>query len=153
VRQLRALVLQNPRGYATAPPEIRLDRLLELAPGTRIVLTADPECPLCRTAVAALATRTGRASAVVLLHTPTDAYQEWATDGLTVVTDRDAWRPVAHLTPPVLLRLRPDGVVDDLVLPVAADQIAAALDGWSDTHMTPTQGESDVAHAGADPAR
>ena len=42
-----------------------------------------------------------------------------------------AWSQIAHLEPPLLLRLDPDGTVTDLVLPVSESDVDSALRAWS----------------------
>ncbi|GLW89783.1 hypothetical protein [Actinokineospora globicatena] len=127
VRLLRATVARDPGGFASAGAEIDLGARF----AGRVVVAADTGCPLCREVVGRL---TG---AVVLTHEPAEA---WDTE-LEVVSDREAWRAVSHLAPPVLMLVGTNGVVRRVALPARAGQVDEVLDDW---------GVRGGAHAGTD---
>ncbi|MFC6087820.1 hypothetical protein [Saccharothrix lopnurensis] len=116
VRLLRAAVARDPQGFSAAQPDIVLGERF----AGRVVLAADSGCPLC-VAVARRLT-----DAVLLTHEPPGA---WDTP-LDVVSDREAWRSVSHLAPPVLMRVDATGRVARLALPVREEQVDEVLDEW-----------------------
>ncbi|SES41615.1 hypothetical protein [Actinokineospora terrae] len=126
VRLLRAVVGRDAGGFSGAAD-------IELGPrfAGRVVLAADTGCPLCREVAERLT------DAVLLTHEPASAWDV----GLDVVSDREAWRAVSHLAPPVLMSVGADGVVRRVSLPVRAEQVDAVLDDW---------GVRGGAHAGSD---
>ena len=124
VRLLRGMVLRDTHGYAATGP----DTVLGPRFAGRVVLAADTGCPLCVAAaerVAALAPRS-----VLLTHEPPSAWDGRGA-GLEVVADREAWRAVAHLSPPVLMRVDTAGRVTALVLPTRVSEVDEALREWS----------------------
>ncbi|MFD7660045.1 hypothetical protein ACFV4N_39220 [Actinosynnema sp. NPDC059797] len=116
VRLLRAAVARDPAGFSAAQPDVVLGERF----ANRVVLAADSGCPLC-VAVARRLT-----DAVLLTHEPPGA---WDTR-LDVVSDREAWRSVSHLAPPVLMRVDATGRVARLALPVREEQVDEVLDEW-----------------------
>ncbi|WP_239574941.1 hypothetical protein [Actinokineospora baliensis] len=126
VRLLRAIVGRDQGGY-----EAQADIVLGEKFAGRVVLAADTGCSLCH-AVADRLT-----DAVVLTH---EVASTWDI-GLEVVTDREAWRAVSHLAPPVLMLVGSDGRVQRISLPVRAEQVDEVLDEW---------GVRGGAHAGSD---
>jgi hypothetical protein len=131
VRLLRAFVARTSDGYSAAPPLIRFDSE-QLANGReQIVVAADSGCPLCGEVVSELAHRsTEEGAAVVLTYEPSSAWPDELLGGLRLVTDRDAWRAVGHLTPPVLMKVDGSGTVQQLVLPMSAGDALQRIDGW-----------------------
>ncbi|GAA3015114.1 hypothetical protein [Actinokineospora diospyrosa] len=127
VRLLRAAISRDPGGYDSAQPDIVLGERF----AGRVVLAADTGCSLCHAVADRL---TG---ALLLTH---EQASVWETR-LEVVTDREAWRAVSHLAPPVLMLVGLDGRVRRLSLPVRADQVDEVLDEW---------GVRGGAHAGSD---
>ncbi|MEN3356596.1 MAG: hypothetical protein V7637_578 [Mycobacteriales bacterium] len=136
VRLLRALVSRDPDGFTAAQPELTLggsfagppaDPAGPGAAGPRMVVAADTGCGLCVTVVRRLADR--GATATVLTHEPAAAWAGLAGQ-LPVVTDRDAWRAISHLSPPVLMLVDPAGAVHKLLLPVRAEQADRAAVDW-----------------------
>ncbi len=131
-------------------------RLETVSPGrTAIVLVATSTCPLCRLVLERLDTvvpETGSCPRVaqqigsapppqsgpepagvdlVLL-----TYEEPAAWGepprrLRVLRDESAWSQLAHLEPPLLAWLEPDGTVRDLRLPADESDVDAAVRAWS----------------------
>ncbi|GLZ42853.1 hypothetical protein [Actinokineospora sp. NBRC 105648] len=116
VRLLRAVVARDPSGFTAAPPDLVLGARF----AGRVVLAADSGCPLC---VAVSRRVTG---VILLTH---ESPSVWDT-GLEVVSDREAWRVVSHLAPPVLMLVDAAGRVAKLVLPVREEQADEVLDEW-----------------------
>lgn len=132
VRLLRGQVAgTDPDGFATAPPDIALGPRLA-GPGPRVVLAVDSGCALCLAVterLAGAAPGPGRPAVTLLTHEPA---QTWAgaAGRLAVVSDREAWRAVAHLSPPVLMLVDDTGRVRRMVLPVRVSDVDKALAGW-----------------------
>ncbi|MGM1058334.1 hypothetical protein [Saccharothrix sp. Mg75] len=119
VRLLRAAVARDPGGFSAAQPDLVLGPRF----AGRVVLAADSGCPLC---VAVARRLTGTSRALLLTHESPDAWDA----GLEVASDREAWRVVSHLAPPVLMLVGPDGRVARTVLPVREEQVDDVLDEW-----------------------
>jgi hypothetical protein len=133
VRLLRGLVLRD--GYAGAP-------VIDLGPGfAGTVLAADTGCGLCL----AVVERLGRAGApvTVLTHEPA-AVWDGLSGGLPVVTDREAWRSVAHLSPPVLMQVDRAGLVRRIELPERAEQADQILASWAGSSVDGGSADADV---------
>lgn len=141
VRLLRGLVLRNPDGYRAAEPDLVLGNGFASGGAARVVLAADSGCPLCQ----ALADRLAGIApgSVLLTHEPADA---WAAvgPGLVVVSDREAWRAVAHLAPPVLMLVDGAGRVLRMNLPVRVEDADAVLGEWHALVEKENTGGSDV---------
>jgi hypothetical protein len=154
VRLLRATMLGNSSGFADATPRIRFDRLREAAPEARIVLAVNSDCQLCIAAADLVAERVADlpAPAVLLTLEPSPSWLDRLGDRLQVITDRDEWRVMGHLTPPVLMRLDADGNVLDLVLPVNLGQVEQVLRQWSLMIAATNEGGRDAAQVGRDSA-
>lgn len=107
--------------------------------GNGIVLVADSSCPLCRLSLARLGELSEQLPArpVVLTHEAPDQWDE-VPAGVRLVRDERAWSSVAHMAPPVLLRLAPDGTVLDTVLPVNERDIDSAVLRWTATTASAT---------------
>jgi hypothetical protein len=125
VRLLRGMVARDGFTSTTGP--------ITLGPGfaagrTKIVLAADTGCPLC----VAAAERLGQLApgSTVLTHEDAAAWDGLAA-GLEVVSDREAWRAVAHLATPVLMRVDGTGTVGELVLPARVSEVDKMLTEWS----------------------
>jgi hypothetical protein len=110
--------------------------------GTRIVLAADSGCPLCvavaerlRRLADAAPSSDGPAGAVLLTHEPAAAWNGM-TGGLRIVSDPEAWRAVAHLSPPVLMLVDGAGRVRRLVLPVREQEVDDVWRAWRDSVTT-----------------
>jgi hypothetical protein len=132
LRLLRGLVSRDPDGFTAAQPELSLGGSFAGVPDAagsrlRMVVAADTGCGLCVAVVRRLADR--GAAATVLTHEPADAWAGLA-GGLPVVSDREAWRAVAHLSPPMLLHVDGAGHVRKLLLPVRAEQADRAAAEW-----------------------
>jgi hypothetical protein len=141
VRLLRALALRDPDGFTAAGPDLDLGAALGTGGPPRLVVAADTGCGLCVAVVERLARR--GAAATVLTHEPAPAWAGRA-GALPVVSDREAWRAVSHLNPPVLMRVDGAGRVQRLLLPVRAEQVDAVLADW-DLMPAGPEGSSDVA--------
>jgi hypothetical protein len=136
VRLLRGLVTRGPDGFAAALPDLRLGQRFATGGGPLVVLAADSGCPLCLVVADLLARRTadGRRDpfAVTLLtHEPAQVWDGIAT-GLDVISDRESWRSISHLSPPVLMLVDGSGRVRRMILPVRAQEVEAALAQWRD---------------------
>ncbi|WP_018680410.1 hypothetical protein [Actinokineospora enzanensis] len=116
VRMLRAQLARDSGGFSAAAPDL----LLGARFAGRVVLAGDSGCPLC----VAVARRAKEA--VVLTHESPEVWES----GLDVVSDREAWRVVSHLSPPVLMLVGADGRVTRLLLPVREEQVDEALAEW-----------------------
>jgi hypothetical protein len=127
VRLLRGLVTRSPDGFVSAPPELSLGERFASGNGSRIVLAADSGCPLCVTAVERLARHAPHA--LVLTHEP-GAVWERAAGRLRVVSDRESWRTISHLSTPVLMLVDGSGVVRKLVLPVREEEVERVVGEW-----------------------
>jgi hypothetical protein len=96
----------------------------------RLVLAADTSCPTCHLTVKALNGISGlglQAKPVLLTYEPES---EWEADALEIRRDPQAWRAVAHLSPPVLLSVDGEGSVARLALPSHPDDVTRSLAAW-----------------------
>lgn len=142
VRMLRAQVTRLQAGMSvgdggfSSNPGGRLDGRLEtVAPGREaVVLVATSTCPLCRLVLERLddapTDLRDQGWETVLLTYEDEA--AWGTPPrrLRVVRDEAAWSVLAHLEPPLLVRLAADGRITDLVLPTSEAGVDAALRTW-----------------------
>jgi hypothetical protein len=131
LRELR--LLRGGEGFAAERPDLSLGRSFP----TAMVVAADTGCGLCVAVVRRLAL--AGAQAAVLTHEPAEAWADLAGD-LPLITDRESWRAVGHLSPPVLLRVDAAGRVLDLTLPVReeqAEQVAAEWGALAAPERTP----------------
>jgi hypothetical protein len=119
VRLLRGTVLRA----AAGEPDLRLGP----AVGSGLVIAADSGCALCLAVIERLNAR--HVPATVLTHEPAQAWAERA-GSLRVVSDREAWRAVSHLSPPVLMLLDEGGAARKVLLPVRVEEVDAVLAGW-----------------------
>ncbi|WP_117209414.1 hypothetical protein [Allorhizocola rhizosphaerae] len=87
-----------------------------------VVLAADASCDACHVAVGELASL---APSSTLL-----SYEPWDGTDLRVRVDTEAWRSLAHLSPPVLMAVDADGQVTDIALPTNPGDVAKALQSW-----------------------
>lgn len=128
VRLLRGTVLRDPDGFVAGQPDISLGARFAHG-GWRIVLAADSGCPLCLAVIERLNQRAVPGGVQLLTH---EAPAVWGgTAGqLQVVSDREAWRAVAHLSPPVLMLVDGSGRVRRMLLPVRVDDVDGALAEW-----------------------
>jgi hypothetical protein len=133
VRLLRGLITREPHRYATSAPDIALGGRFARGGGPRIVLAVDSGCPLCLAVTQRLAARDGTGPPVVLLtHEPPESWAGIAGP-LEVVSDRESWRAVAHLSPPVLMLVDGGGRVERLVLPVREQEADEVWDRWRES--------------------
>jgi hypothetical protein len=75
------------------------------------------------------------AGPVLLTHEPAAAWNG-AAGGLRIVSDPQAWRAVAHLSPPVLMLVDDAGRVRRLVLPVREQEVDEVWRSWRDPMTT-----------------
>jgi hypothetical protein len=146
VRLLRGTVARSPDGFATAQPDLSLgarfaNGSIPHRGGRRIVVAVDSGCPLCLAVVDRLAGRA--AEATLLTHEPAAVWDGLA-GGLPVVSDRESWRAVSHLSPPVLMLVDGSGLVRRMVLPVRVEEVDHVLGEWSDLLEEGTAGDVDV---------
>lgn len=96
-----------------------------------IVVAADTTCPSCARVLDRLTERRDalRLPVTVLTWEPEEAWSGLGRD-LHIVRDADAWSELAHLAPPVLLRVAAGGRVQRLHLPASADDVDATLTSW-----------------------
>lgn len=101
--------------------------------GIDILLVAESSCPRCWTVLECLI-KHGSAHQVALL-----TYEEptvWTpyTNRIRIIRSAADWGAMAHVSPPVLLRLSRDGrSVLDLALPVDESDLKATLDLWDES--------------------
>ncbi|MCP3802562.1 hypothetical protein NLX83_25145 [Allokutzneria sp. A3M-2-11 16] len=140
VRLLRAVVMRDPDGFAAAQPDVVLGGVFADGTSRPIVAAVDSGCPLCRVVVDELAQRAPHAK--LLTH---ESPSVWSGAGLEIISDREAWRAVSHLSPPVLMHVDGGGAVRRMTLPVRVEE----LDGWIDTDSD-LKGAVDVVDARSD---
>lgn len=141
VRLLRALVNRSPDGYAAAAPEVSLGERFAGAARRRIVLAVDSGCPLCLAVTERLARRVP--GATLLTHEPA-AVWEGIAGPLEVVSDRESWRAISHLAPPVLMLVDGSGLVRRMVLPVREEEVDTVSAEWHDPVQEGVPGVADV---------
>lgn len=127
LRLLRGLVTRNRDGFVTAPPDVSLGERFAGGGGSRIVLAADSGCPLCVAAARRLARLAP--GALLLTHEPGTAWEALA-GRLRVVSDRESWRAISHLSTPVLMLVDGAGLVRELVLPVREEEVDRVVGEW-----------------------
>jgi hypothetical protein len=127
VRQLRRLVLDKEPGVPEEALRLPAEEVRFLG---RPVLAVSSSCDSCWVALAeARAHADATPGLVVLTYQDPEVFASAAGD-LPVVRSRTAWRAVAHLSPPVLLRVEPDGRVAEVSLPAGAGDVTEALSRW-----------------------
>jgi hypothetical protein len=139
VRLLRGIVTRDRDGFVAAQPELSLGEPFTGGDGTRIVLAVDSGCPLCLAATQRLAAR--GYPATLLTHESPEAWPGIA-GGLTVVSDRESWRSISHLSPPVLMLVDGSGRVRRMVLPVREQEVDHVLDEWRIPGVTDVRSDS-----------
>ncbi|MGO4957796.1 hypothetical protein ACTQ49_11120 [Luteococcus sp. Sow4_B9] len=114
-----------------APDDIRLPAAFGSTEGRRLVLAATSGCPLCQMLAHELAERADEFAVrpALLTYEGGDAWSHLPV-GLQIITDDDAWKQVAHLSPPVLLCVQPDGRVEDLAMPTTSNELEQTLAAW-----------------------
>lgn len=93
----------------------------------RLVLAADSACPSCFVTVKALDTLELGVKPVLLTY---EEPSTWDAPSLEIRQDTQAWRAVAHLSPPVLLSVDESGQVAQLALPTHPDDVIRAVAAW-----------------------
>jgi hypothetical protein len=144
VRLLRGLVTRSADGFVTAPPDLSLGERFAGGDGSQIVLAADSGCPLCVLAVERLARCAPDAA---LLTHEAGAVWEGVAGRLRVVSDRESWRTISHLSAPVLMLIDGSGMVRRMVLPVREEEIDRVAGEWD---RLVQEEKRDVAGARAD---
>jgi hypothetical protein len=127
VRLLAGLVTRNSDAFVSAPPDLSLGERFAGGDGPHIVLAADSGCPLCVVAAERLARRAPEA--ILLTHEPGAAWAGVA-GRLRVVSDRESWRRISHLSTPVLMLIDGSGLVRKLVLPVREEEVDRVVGEW-----------------------
>jgi hypothetical protein len=128
VRLLRGIVTRDPNGFVTAPPELSLGERFASGGGSRIVLAADSGCPLCVVAAGRLAKWSP--GSILLTH-ESGAVWDGVAGRLRVISDRESWRAISHLSPPVLMLIDGTGLVRRMVLPVREEEVDRVVGEWS----------------------
>lgn len=141
VRLLRGLVLRNPEGFGAAEPELVLGGRFAAGGPPRVVLAADSGCPLCQALVDRLSARAP--GTLLLTHEPAEVWTG-AGSRLEIVSDRESWRVIAHLAPPVLMLVDGTGRVLRMILPVRLEEADTALDEWHAAVAKEITGGTDV---------
>jgi hypothetical protein len=129
VRLLRGIVTRSPDGFAAAQPDLALGGPFANGNGPRTVLAVDSGCPLCLAVTERLARRPGGGT-ILLTHEPA-AVWDGVAGGLRIVSDRESWRSISHLSPPVLMLVDGSGRVQKMILPVREQDVDSVLDEWS----------------------
>lgn len=114
----------------TAPEDLRMPSGLT-ADQPRLVLAATSGCPLCQMFAHELAERADvfAIRPALLTYEGPDAWSHLPA-GLQIVSDDAAWQQVAHLSPPVLLLVDPDGTVARMAMPTTLEDFDQTLAGW-----------------------
>jgi hypothetical protein len=101
------------------------------APAARLVVAADTGCPACHMTVDGLVALAPQLATVPILLTweQPEVWQD-AVGHLDIRRDPGSWRAVAHLSPPILLTIDPQGRVTDLALPTSPDDLPRTLAAW-----------------------
>ncbi|MDO5628427.1 MAG: hypothetical protein Q4G43_08915 [Mobilicoccus sp.] len=96
-----------------------------------VVVVADTTCPSCASVLERLDDLRAALDLPVTVLTWEDP-EAWGplTDRFRIVRDEDAWSALAHLTPPILLRVAADGRILALHLPVTTSDVDATLTSW-----------------------
>lgn len=131
LRLVRGLAVQGSGdGYVSTAVDISFTSALGGGGEPRIVVAADSGCPLCLAVIDRLSQTPAGDTAVLLTH---EDPAVWAgrSGRLHIVSDREAWRAVSHLAPPVLMLVAGNGAVRRLVLPVSELEIDRVLADWS----------------------
>jgi hypothetical protein len=144
VRLLRGIAVRDPDGFTAAPPDLTLGGPFAGGGGSRAVLAVDSGCSLCLAITERLARR--EAQVTLLTHEPPAVWQGVAGE-LPIVSDRELWRSVAHLSPPVLMLVDGSGRVRKLLLPVREQEVDRVLEQW---RSAANEGSPDVVDVGAD---
>jgi hypothetical protein len=146
---LRGIVTRDPDGFAAGQPDLVLGEPFADGHGPRIVLAVDSGCSLCLAVTGRLARRTDGPTGPIgptvtlLTHEPA-AVWDGIAGGLPVVSDREAWRSVSHLSPPVLMLVDGSGRVRKMILPVREQEVDNVLDEWTAAAQERTPGVVDV---------
>jgi hypothetical protein len=144
VRLLRDIVSRTPDGFAAGQPDLSLGERFANDKDRQIVLAADSGCPLCLAIIERLARRaageqSGPGSAgpsapfeAALLTHESPAVWERLAGRLRIVSDRESWRAISHLSPPVLMLVDGSGRVRKMLLPVREQDVDHVLGEWGD---------------------
>lgn len=146
IRLLRASVLRDIHGYSSSSQDITLGGSFAEGIGERVVLAADSGCPLCGVTAEKLIEHSERSGirAVLLTFEEPERWPAGIRAALDVVRDPQAWRSIAHLSPPALMRVSEGGVVRQLILPASGPDADRILGTW----MNPSTSKGDIhAHA------
>jgi hypothetical protein len=162
VRLLRGIVSRDPEGFASAQPDISLGGRFANGKRRQIVLAAESGCPLCLAVIERLARRaageraageragqrgaarmSGPFKATLLTH-ESPAVWDRVAGRLQIVSDRESWRAISHLAPPVLMLVDGSGRVRRMLLPVREQEVDSVLGEWSDLTQERISGVADV---------
>lgn len=95
-----------------------------------VVVVADTTCPSCALVLERLMSHRGHLRAQVTLLT-WEPEEDWShLESVRIVRDAQAWSNLAHLTPPILLRVEASGRIASLHLPSGIEDIDATLTSW-----------------------
>lgn len=150
LRMIRGLMVQSAGdGFTSAAVNVSLGRRFGPDDQPRIVVAADSGCPLCLAVIERLSDSPAAASAVVLTHEQPEVWLH-RVGQLQVVSDREAWRAISHLSPPVLMLVTGAGTVRRLVLPVSELEVDRVLADWTrrDTRNESSEEVRHDAHVG-----
>jgi hypothetical protein len=130
LRLIRGLVVQGAGdGFASAAVNVSLGSRFGSDREPRIVVAADSGCPLCLAVIERLSESPAAETATVLTHEQPEVWGQRA-GRLQVISDREAWRAISHLAPPVLMLVAGSGTVRRLVLPVNELEVDRVLADW-----------------------
>lgn len=141
VRMLRRQVSELGLGLDDTPTDDVVRMPPHVAPGRSLVLASDSTCPLCRLLLATLARVQGRIAVPVTVLGYQDP-QEWQDfpAGMRYVRDDEAWRQIAHLSPPVLMLITEDGTAQEVTMPSSEAEMTGLLHLWGVADLDEARG-------------
>lgn len=102
----------------------------ELAAASSVVVAAESSCSTCWKVLTAVAAHPAPSKPLLLTYEDERVWEPVADD-FTVIRSHSGWSSISHLTPPVLVKLGPQGRPEQIVLPVSAAEVTSTLDSWA----------------------
>lgn len=100
--------------------------------GVDVILVAESSCPRCWAVLEYLVEHGSAHQLALLTYEEPTAWSPWS-DRIRIIRSASDWASMAHLSPPVLLRLDRGGAVADIALPVGESDLKKTLDLWHDS--------------------